>query len=159
VSESPSHALRAARPQDMPALQRLINHYAAQDEMLPRTLGELYENVRDFTVCELDGRIVGCVALHLIWADLAEVKSLAVVEGAQGRGVGTALVRSAVDEAGRMGVPRVFALTFRPSFFERLGFRRIDKQELPQKIWGECIRCHKFPDCNEQAVLLDLLPA
>lgn len=152
----PVKTLRLARPADVPRIQQIVNHFAAQGDMLSRTLDELYENVRDFFVCERDGEIVGCAALHLYWGDLAEIKSLAVVESAQGFGHGAELVRTAIEEARRLGMERVFALTFRPAFFERLSFLPIEKNQLPQKIWGECIRCPKFPDCNEQAMILDL---
>ncbi|MCX7016121.1 MAG: N-acetyltransferase [Candidatus Sumerlaeota bacterium] len=155
-SKTDRSTLRKARLDDMPTLHELINRYAQRDIMLPRTLGELYESVRDFTVCEANGRILGGVALHLIWNDLAEIKSLAVAEKAQRRGLGSLLIEAALNEARALGVPRVFALTFRPSLFLRLGFQLIDKNKLPQKIWGECIRCHKFPNCSEQAVLLKL---
>jgi len=156
VSDSAVSSLRAARPADVPLIQQLINRYAADGLMLSRTENELYETLRDFIVCESNGQILGCVALHVIWADLAEVKSLAVAPELQGKGVGSELVQAALEEARRLQIPRVFALTFRSHFFERLGFHCIDKHELPQKIWGECIRCPKFPDCGEQAVLLQM---
>jgi len=156
VLHSEVSCLRAARPQDAPALQALIDSFAAEGLMLPRTLAELYENLRDFIVYESNGEVLGCVALHIIWGDLAEVKSLAVSQKLHGRGVGSDLVNAALEQARELGIPRVFALTFRSSFFERLGFVKIEKHELPQKIWGECIRCPKFPDCNEQAVEIQL---
>jgi amino-acid N-acetyltransferase len=148
--------LRAALPADVPKMQKVVNTFAESGEMLPRNLSEMYENLRDYLVVESDGDLVGCVALHLVWSDLAEVKSLAVTKAVQGQGVGKKMVNAALDEARRLGLPKVFALTFKPAFFERLGFRLIDKNELPHKIWGECIRCPKFPDCDEQAVIIDL---
>lgn len=148
--------IRLAMPGDVPAIQRLVNTFAADGLMLPRTPNELFENIRDFLVYEQDGQVLGCVALHVIWSDLAEVKSLAVDSALHGRGVGSQLVQAALREAERLNIPRVFALTFRAPFFERMGFWCIDKHDLPQKIWGECIRCPKFPDCNEQAVLIEL---
>lgn len=156
MSHSAVSTIRSARPADVPAIQHLVNAFAADGLMLSRTLSELYENLRDFLVYEQDGQVLGCTALHVIWDNLAEVKSLAVDPALQGKGVGSDLVRAALDEARRLGIPRVFALTFRAHFFERLGFHAIDKHELPQKIWGECIRCPKFPDCGEQAVQIDL---
>ena len=98
----------------------------------------------------------GCVALHIVWSDLAEVKSLAVPEGMQARGLGSLLVRATVEEAKQIGLDRVFALTYRPAFFERLGFVQADVMTLPRKVWNECYRCPKFPSCNEIALTLDL---
>ncbi len=148
--------IRKAIVPDVPAIHKLINHYAEKDEMLPRSLNAIYENIRDFFVLETDGRMVGCCALHITWGDLAEVKSLAVEGSAKGTGAGKELVQSCLDEAREMGMPRVFALTYVPDFFVSLGFSRIDKSELPHKIWSECINCPKFPDCGEEAVSLEL---
>lgn len=124
--------------------------------MLPRALNAIYENIRDFFVLEDAGRIVGCCALHVTWGDLAEVKSLAVDESLHGRGYGKMLLNACLDEAREMGVPKLFALTYVPEFFERAGFSRVDKATLPHKIWSECINCPKFPDCGEEAVILEL---
>jgi amino-acid N-acetyltransferase len=126
--------------------------------MLPRTMGEVYENLRDFFVVRepASDLFLGCVALHIVWADMAELKSLAVPEEAQSRGLGSLLVRTAVDEARDIGLERVFALTYRPAFFERLGFVQADVMTLPRKVWNECYRCPKFPSCNEIALTLEL---
>jgi amino-acid N-acetyltransferase len=149
--------VRRARLADAPEIQRLITHFAAQDEMLHRSLGEVYENLRDFYVAaEPDGRVVGCGALHICWSHLAEVKSLAVDQAAQGRGVGRMIVEACLAEARELGLRQVFALTYRPGFFERCGFRVVDKAALPHKVWNECIRCPKFVGCTEIAVLFDL---
>ncbi|MDH7600590.1 MAG: N-acetyltransferase [Armatimonadota bacterium] len=148
--------IRKARVSDVPAIQKLINTFAERNVMLPRSLSALYENVRDFFVLEDDDRITGCCALHITWEDLAEIKSLAVDESVQGSGYGRALVEACLEEARLMGVPRVFALTYIPGFFEKLGFTRIDKSKLPQKVWSECVNCPKFPNCGEEAVILDL---
>ena len=148
--------IRKARVPDVPQIQRLVNSFAEKDAMLPRSLSAIYENIRDFYVVENDGRVVGCCALHVTWEDLAEVKSLAVDEGVQGKGYGQALVETCLAEAREMGVPRVFALTYIPEFFERAGFARVDKSTLPHKVWSECINCPKFPDCGEEAVVLEL---
>jgi len=156
VTESAVSTIRPARPADVPAMQTLINSFAADGLMLSRTLNELYENLRDFLVYTREGEVLGCVALHVIWGDLAEVKSLAVAPQLHGHGVGSDLVQAALEEARRLEIPHVFALTFRAHFFERLGFHCIDKHDLPQKIWGECIRCPKFPDCGEQAVKIHI---
>ena len=136
----------------------LVNLFAQRGDMLPRTMGEVYENLRDFFVVRDggSGRFLGCVALHLMWLDLAEVKSLAVSEEAQGRGIGSVLVRACIEEARDVGLGRIFALTYRPAFFERLGFEIADVMTLPRKVWNECYRCPKFPSCNEIALTLDL---
>ncbi len=148
--------IRKARVPDVPEIQRLVNSFADKDAMLPRSLSTIYENVRDFVVIDGDDGIIGCCALHVTWEDLAEVKSLAVDQSAQGKGYGRLLMEACLSEAREMGVPKVFALTYVPEFFERAGFRRVDKNTLPHKIWTECINCPKFPDCGEEAVVLDL---
>ncbi len=148
--------IRKAKMGDVPGIQSLVNSFAARDAMLPRSLSAIYECIRDFYVAEQDGRVVGCCALHVTWGDLAEVKSLAVDESAQGKGYGSRLLEACLAEAGDLGVPRVFALTYVPDFFERAGFSRVDKSTLPHKIWSECINCPKFPDCGEEAVEKEL---
>jgi len=148
--------IRKATINDIKDIQELINFYAKQDRMLPRSLNELYENIRDFFVYEDKGKILGCCALHIAWENLAEVKSLAVDESVQKKGIGAVLVKQALEDAGKLGVKRVFALTYVPLFFEKLGFKRIEHSELPHKIWSECIKCVKFPDCDENALALDI---
>jgi amino-acid N-acetyltransferase len=151
--------LRAAKAEipDAQAIHDLINLYAQRGDMLPRTMGEVYENLRDFYVVRGDdGKFMGCVALHIVWSDLAEIKSLAVPEDAQTRGLGSLLVEAAVEEARNIGLSRCFALTYRPAFFERLGFVQADVMTLPRKVWNECYRCPKFPSCNEIALVRDL---
>ena len=152
---APSPLIRKARAEDVPAIQKLVAHFAARGELLPRTLNELYQHLRDFFVCELDGGVVGICALSVYWVDLAEVRSLAVQEAHGGKGLGAALVNTCLEEARDLGVRRVFALTYRPGFFEKLGFRSIDKRELPQKIWKDCIKCAKFACCDEVALIRD----
>ncbi|MCE5199248.1 MAG: N-acetyltransferase [Armatimonadota bacterium] len=148
--------IRKAKVPDVPELQKLINFFAERDEMLPRSLNTMYESIRDFVVMEIDGRIVGCCALHVTWGDLAEIKSLAVDQHFQGKGLGRELVQTCLNDARDMGIPKVFALTYVPGFFEALGFQHTDKGTLPHKIWSECINCHKFPNCGEEAVAIDL---
>ena len=148
--------LRKARTADASAMQRLINGFADRGAMLHRSLSELYENIRDFFVIEENGEVVGCAALHVSWKDLAELKSLAVVEAAQGRGFGRQLVQACVEEAEAIGIARVFALTYVPELFVKLGFQVVDKALLPRKVWTECVYCPKFPDCGEIAVLLGI---
>ncbi|HEX9899816.1 MAG TPA: RNA 3'-terminal phosphate cyclase [Candidatus Methylomirabilis sp.] len=154
-SEDPEAVVRKARAEDVPAIQKLVAYFAARGELLPRTLNEIYQHLRDFFVCELHGEVVGIAALSLYWEDLAEVRSLAVAEGQGGKGLGAALVNACLEEAARLGIRRVFALTYRPGFFEKLGFQGIDKRALPQKIWKDCIRCAKFACCDEVALIRD----
>ncbi len=148
--------LRKARMGDVPVMHRMINQHAEDGLMLPRPLSELYENLRDFWVIEEREIPVACCAVHINWVDLAEIRSLAVDKRLLRRGLGSALVKACCDEAREMGISRVYALTREPAFFESLGFVRTGVSELPRKVWGECIRCPKFPECDEVAVVLDL---
>lgn len=148
--------IRKARISDVPALQKLINGFADRGDLLHRSLNELYENIRDYYVAHEDGRIVGCCALHVSWGDLAEIKSLVVADDVQGKGLGARLLNECIREASELRVPRVFALTYKAGFFEKAGFIRVDKSELPHKIWSECINCPKFPDCGEEALVREV---
>lgn len=148
--------IRKARTDDIKAIHRLINEFAKKGEMIPRSLNDLYENIRDIFVCEEGGEIKGVCALHIMWEDLAEIRSLSVKPDSQGTGIGKRLVNTCVKEAYTLGTKRIFALTYHPDFFKKMGFSEIDKSELPQKIWGECLRCPKFPECDETAVILRL---
>ena len=154
--EASTVVLRKAKMSDAPAIQRLITFFANRDEMLHRTLGETYENIRNFFVVEEAGEIVACGALQVSASNLAEIKSLAVAEAHQGRGHGRRIVLACIEEGRALGLATLFALTYKPAFFEKLGFRVVDKATLPHKVWNECIRCPKFPDCGEIAVVLDL---
>lgn len=145
---------RKATVADIPAAHTLINEYAARGLMLRRPLMMLYEAVRDFAVAvDESGEIVGVGGLHVMWADLAEIRSLAVRPDVTGRGVGRGLVEFLLDEARSLGLKRVFALTYQPGFFERCGFHVVEKERLPQKVWKECIYCDRFHCCDEVAVL------
>ena len=137
-------------------MQRLINSFADKGEMLARPLSEIYEKLRDYFVVREGGQVVGCVALHIMWSDLAELRSLAVAEDNQKQGIGSQLVAACLEEASALGMGSVFCLTYRPTFFIRSGFAQIDKKELPQKVWTECYRCPKFPDCDEVALVYRL---
>lgn len=145
--------IRKAKIKDIKQIQDLIAVFAKKDVMLPRSLNELYENIRDFWVFDDKGKISGCCALHISWDDLAEVKSLAVAKNKQGKGVGRDLVLACLVEAEVMGAKKVFALTYKPDFFKKLGFKRVKHDALPHKIWAECINCCKFPNCQEIALL------
>lgn len=145
--------VRKARIPDIRIVHRLINDFAKKGEMIPRSMNDLYENIRDLFVCEKDGEIKGVCALHILWEDLAEIRSLAVRKDAQRLGIGGRLIRTCLKEARKLGIGKVFALTYHPDFFKRFGFVEIDKTKLPHKIWGECLRCPKFPECDEVAVI------
>ena len=121
--------------------------------MLPRALSELYENMRDYFICTDNRKIVATSALHVMWEDIAEIRSIAVSREYQGKGVGKKLVEHCLNEAKTLGIKKVFALTYSPDFLVESGFKVIDKNDLPQKVWGDCLKCHKFPDCDEVAVI------
>jgi amino-acid N-acetyltransferase len=148
--------VRSANVSDVKAIHALINAYAERDQMLFRSLADIYKNLQTFSVVESDGQVVGCCALEVIWSDLAEVKSLAVDEAHKNRGVGSMLVNAAVEQARMMGVPKVFGLTLKSGFFEKLGFKIIDKSELPMKVWSDCARCPKQQNCDETAVVKEI---
>lgn len=148
--------IRKARISDLKQVHSLINDFAKREQMIPRALNELYETLRDFVVCDVEGKVCGVCALHIMWEDLAEIRSLAVDKGFQKQGIGRNLVKQCLKEAKGLGIRRIFALTYQPEFFKKLGFGDIDKSSLPQKIWGDCLRCHKFPECDENAVIINL---
>jgi len=145
--------IRNAKISDAKAIYALINSYAERDKMLFRSMADIYENLQSFIVAELEGNVLGCCALQIIWSDLAEIKSLAVDETNTGTGVGKMLVAAAVDQAQQLGLPRVFALTLTPSFFEKMGFKVIEKDTLPMKVWSDCAKCPKQQNCDEIAVI------
>jgi len=147
--------IRKARMTDAKTIHKLLLTYAQQGLMLSRSLADIYEGIRDFYVFEVDSQVVGTVCLHICWSDLAEVRSLAVDAGQGGRGVGRQLVDACLAEARGLGIPRVFALTYKPGFFGKLGFHEIEKSELPHKIWSDCIKCPKFPECDEIAMSIE----
>jgi amino-acid N-acetyltransferase len=148
--------IRKARLTDAKQIQGLINSFAKKDLMLARSLNEIYENIRDFFVFTNAKEIMGTVALHISWEDLGEIKALAVKDRFQGKGVGLKLVKRALAEAKTLKLNRIFTLTYIPQFFKKFGFREIDKKSLPQKIWGECVNCVKFPNCTETALILKI---
>jgi amino-acid N-acetyltransferase len=148
-----------ANVSDVKAMHALINCYAERDQMLFRSMADIYKNLQTFFVVEDNGQVVGCCALEVIWSDLAEIKSLAVDEAHKGRGVGTMLVNAAVDQAKHLGLPTVFGLTLKPEFFEKLGFKVVDKSALPMKVWSDCARCSKQQNCDETAVVKQITAA
>ncbi|MGD9947797.1 MAG: N-acetyltransferase [Desulfobulbus sp.] len=145
--------IRPARMGDVRAIHALLSVFAAKGLMLPRSISSLYDHLRDFVVYEEAGTILGICALHICWDDLAEIRSLAVVEEQQKSGIGAMLVESCLDEANSLEISKVFVLTYQAPFFRKFGFVDRDKQELPHKIWSDCIHCSKFPDCDEDALI------
>ncbi len=148
--------IRKAILQDARQIHKLLLNYAKDGLVLPRSLMDIFEAIRDFYVFVEDERVVGAAALNICWEDLAEVRSLVVDKNHNGRGIGRYLVEACIAEARQLGIGRVFALTYQQTFFEKLGFQVIEKSELPQKIWGDCIKCAKFPECDEIALSLSL---
>ena len=145
--------IRKAQVQDVKAINALIANYAEHDRMLFRSVASIFETLQAFTVAEDEAQVVGCCAVEVIWSDLAEVKSLAVKPGQQGKGVGRLLVEEAVTQARNLGVPRLFALTLEPEFFAKLGFEEVDMAGLPMKVWSDCARCPKQDHCDEIAMI------
>ncbi len=150
--------IRKARLADVKAIYRLISEQAQSGHILARAITELYSQIRDYTVFEDQdtGEIFGCGALQPVWEDLAEIRSLAVSSDKQKNGIGSSLIAALLTEAETMGIARVFVLTYRQSLFERQGFGVMDKNLLPHKIWADCIKCAKFPDCDEIAMAVKL---
>ncbi len=153
---TPAVPLRKTTVADVPGLHALIRAEARQHRLLARSLADLYDSLRDFWVCEQDGSVVGCAALTVVWETLGEVRSLVVDSEHRGRGLGARLVQECLGEAYRLGLERVFVLTYIPEFFRHLGFQPVDKADLPHKVWADCIHCPDFPDCGEEALLLEL---
>jgi N-acetylglutamate synthase (EC 2.3.1.1) len=148
--------IRKAKVKDVIEIFKILQHFALKEVLLPRSLNSIYENIRDFFVCEVDGKIVGVGSLHVHWEDLAEIKSLAVKEEYQHLGIGRNIVQECLNEAKELGIKRVFALTYVPEFFKKNGFEITDKSNFPQKVWTECIHCVKFNDCHEIPVSINL---
>ena len=148
--------IRKATVEDVKEIQKLVSYYAKQEKMLPRSLNELYESIRNFFVYCEGKKIYGCCALNIDWEDLAEIKSLAVARSKTGKGMGSRLLGKCLKDARDLKVKKVFALTYIPAFFEKFGFQIVDKKELPHKIWSECIRCMYFPGCKEIAMSKEL---
>jgi amino-acid N-acetyltransferase len=148
--------IRNATINDVPSISEIINSHAGLGKMLFKSYAQLFESLRDFAVYEEDGKVIGCVALSIIWADLTEVRSLAVDDRYRGRGVGSHLVRWCIDEARRLGIRKLMSLTYEQRFFEKLGFEVVAKETLPLKVWSDCVRCPKNENCDEIAMVLTL---
>ena len=148
--------IRAAAIADVPTIHHLLDLYASKGNLLPRTLGELYRHLRDFFVIELDAKVVAIGALEIFTEDLGEVRSLVVDEAYERRGLGRLMVLRVVAEARAIGLRRVMALTYVPDFFHKLGFKTVPMGTLPEKVWTVCVKCYKYNNCDEVAVLLEL---
>lgn len=145
-----------AKVGDAPQIHRLVNYFADRGEMLHRPLSEIYEHIRDYFVIRDDDELIGCAALHVSWEDLAEIKAMAVKEECQRQGLGRLLTDACLEEARALGIPTIFCLTYQQAFYSSIGFRQIDVMHLPRKVWGECYRCAKFPNCEEVAMVYEL---
>lgn len=152
--------IRKAKITDVPTIHKLLQYYGNNGELLPRPLSKIYDHIRDFWVFAVDEKqdqvVTGCCALQICWEDLAEIRSLAVHPDYTGRKMGSNLVQTAISDAKSFGIKEIFTLTYRPGFFERFGFSKIHRSDLPLKIWSDCILCVKFPDCDEIAMLKTL---
>lgn len=144
--------IERARLADVDAMKVILDHYADKRELLNRSRMDMYERIRDLLVARLGGEVIGMAALHVLWEDLAEVRSLAVSPEKRSKGVGGLLLEACMRDAKELGIKKVFSLTYRPGFFEGHGFTQIDKSELPHKVWKDCLNCVTFPDCDEVAL-------
>jgi len=147
-------AIKKAAVKEVGEIHKLLSRYADQGLLLPRSLSEIYDHLRDFSVIEdVNGSIIAVCAMGVCWEDLGEIRSLAVIEGHQRKDFGTLLVYNCLEEAVSLGLKKIFALTYVPDFFTKVGFRVIEKSTLPHKIWADCLKCPKFPDCDEIAMI------
>lgn len=148
--------IRNARMDDVKKIHSLLNHFAAQDLLLGRSISSLYDHLRDFIVLtDEKEEILGVCALQICWENLAEIRSLAVYEIFHGQGFGAQLVQACLQEAKKLEIEQIFTLTYQAGFFRKQGFTDIDKRDLPHKIWSDCLHCHKFPDCDEEALIFN----
>jgi amino-acid N-acetyltransferase len=145
-----------AKIAEAPQIHKLVNHFADKGELLPRALSEIYENLREFFVSRNGDKVIASAALHIYWADLAEIRAVTVSEPYQHHGIGKLLIEACLEEARELGLATVFCLTYKPNFFEQFGFHQVDKLDLPRKVWAECYRCPKFPDCDEVALIYQI---
>jgi amino-acid N-acetyltransferase len=150
--------IRKARIGDVKKIHKLLSAYSERGALLPRSLSELYDQLRDFVVYvdPEEGALLGTCAMHICWDKIAEIRSLAVLKAHQGKGIGHELVRACLEEARQLEVDQIFVLTYAARFFRKFGFKKVDKALLPHKVWSDCLKCVKFPDCDEEALLLDL---
>jgi len=156
VPEQASIIVRPAAITDVPDIHDLLDTYARMGNVLPRPFNELYRHLRDFFVVEVDGHVVACAALEIFTETLGEVRSLVVAEKYLKHGFGRLLVERILDEARSIGLRKIMALTYVPGFFHKLGFKTVKKDTLPEKVWGICVKCYKFNNCDEEAVVREL---
>lgn len=157
TTSSSAIILRKARIQDVKAIHALLMDCSKQGLLLPRSFNQLYSHLRDFFVLVQDGgRLLGCCALSITWEDLTEVRSLAIAPDLRRQGWGRRLVEACLSDAVTLGVYRVFTLTYQVNFFKHLGFEVVSKDNLPQKVWADCLHCPKFPDCDEIAMIYEM---
>lgn len=151
--------IRKALIHEVPEIRRLLTEFAQKGDILPRTLADLYGQLRDYCVFREDqGPLLGVAALHICWEGLGEIRSLAVVPAHQRKGIGSNLVKSCLAEARALGLNQIFCLTLRPDFFKRFGFQVVSREELLPIVWADCVNCVKFPDCDEIPMMLNLEP-
>ena len=150
--------IEPATLRDMDSVHELVTSFANRNEMLHRPLSELYENFRDYFVVKDEGRVVACGSVHVVWNDLAEIKAVGVREEYQSQGWGKRMIAQCMEAAREMGIATVFVLTHKTGYYDQLGFEEINVTSLPRKVWGECLRCPKFPNCNEIAMVYHLVP-
>ncbi len=148
--------IRKARLSDSEAIHKLVNHYAKKGLMLPRSRSAIYEYIRNYSVMEEDGEVIGVGALSILWLDLAEIRTLAVKESLSGQGIGRKLVEHFLREAKELGIEKVFTLTYQTAFFEKCGFKEISKEQMPHKVWKDCLNCPKFPNCDEVLMVTEI---
>jgi amino-acid N-acetyltransferase len=156
AAEHVAPVIRPAAIGDVPYIHHLLEIYAAQGNLLPRTMNELYRHLRDFFVAEVNGKVAGCGALEIFTESLGEVRSLVVDDAWKGQGFGRLLVQRIIEEARAIGLKRLMALTYVAPFFHKLGFKTVPMDTLPEKVWGICVKCYKYNNCDETAVLLEL---
>lgn len=156
--ENQEYYIRKARISDVKTIHGMLMDCSRNGLLLPRSYNELYGHLRDFMVLAPKGAgpIQACCALSITWDDLAELRSLVVVDSLQGQGWGRKLVEACLSEAVTLGLFRIFTLTYQQAFFEKLGFAETGKDALPQKVWSDCLRCPKFPECDEIAMILEM---
>ena len=146
--------IRKAFTADVPEIKKLIEPFVVEGLLLPKSLHSLYSCIRDFWVMsDNDSEIIGCSAMQVSWEDTGEIRTLAVRKDMQGRGYGSEIVKTCIDEAKELGLKKVFTLTYKETFFKKAGFKPISKSKLPNKIWADCIHCPHFPDCDETALI------
>jgi amino-acid N-acetyltransferase len=150
--------IRKAKIDDVHEIQKMLTGHAERGALLHRSLSELFDNLRDIFVYLDDNqpKIIGTCSMHICWEDLAEIRSLVVRAPYRRQGIGKKLVEACLSEAPTLGLRRIFVLTYKVTFFQKLGFREVDKATLPHKIWADCIKCIKFPECDEIAMILEI---